>query len=513
MADGFGTDVDDVYLRGRIQKGPFVLDFIYWDKQEGLGSEVVGYEYFANTKGVDYRVHHRGYSTVGRYSADLAAGLAATSRLYFRSTQILPETGFLYTYKYQSVDNGSDPPVVDKIKGYHGEGYIAGLEQQFDLDLSPDNSLVAGFQLEQEIKQYFGISLGPSQDASSTIVQSTFDSEEEGVQPMFFSKNAALFVQDQHCVGMDYTFTGGLRLDLDDEYGQVLNPRLSLVRSPRQGVGLKLLYGQAYKAPTVFELFDEFRGNEDLDPERIATAEIELNYRLARSALLKAGYFYSKLTDIIVVASNPDTTRVPIGPNSEYLDYYQNVGSTSIRGLTLSADLEWNQRLRGYASFSRTVGEDGDPLDNTARHKANFGIDYLLARKLSLDLRANWRGRVKAPSSNLYFHPMNDDAIAEIGYDYVREADPDGYMDGELLLNLTLTGRQVFGADLDLTPQLVVRNLLGTDHMGMGRQSGSGARPVDALQPQVQNPSGFIPPYHPQPGREVFFSLWYDFGR
>ena len=84
LADGFGTDISDVYLRGRVQKGAFALDFTYWDKQEGLGSEVVGYEYFANTEGVDYRVHHRGYGTVGRYAADLSAGLATTSRLYFR---------------------------------------------------------------------------------------------------------------------------------------------------------------------------------------------------------------------------------------------------------------------------------------------------------------------------------------------------------------------------------------------------------------------------------------------
>ncbi len=41
LADGFGTDIDDLYLRGKIQKGAFSLDFNFWDKEEGLGSEVV----------------------------------------------------------------------------------------------------------------------------------------------------------------------------------------------------------------------------------------------------------------------------------------------------------------------------------------------------------------------------------------------------------------------------------------------------------------------------------------
>jgi outer membrane receptor for ferrienterochelin and colicins len=364
--------------------------------------------------------------------------------------------------------------------------------------------------LEQEIKQYFGISLGPQQQASSTIIRSAYTSEEEVVQPIFFSKNAALFVQDQYRLGENYTFTGGLRFDMDDEYGQVLNPRLTLVRSPQVGFGFKMLYGRAFKAPTVFELFDEFRGNERLNPEKIATGEIEFNYRIGRAALLKASFYYSKLTDIILVAPNPDPSRVPIGPNSEYLDYYQNIGSTSIRGFTLSADYQLNRSLSYYGNYAFTAGKDSDPLDNTARHKVNLGLDYSWAQKADLSLRANWRGQVKAPISNRYFQAKTAATIAEVGYDYMTESSPDGYMDGELLMHLTLS-LYPLSDRLPLTPQFIVKNALNTQYAGIGRQSGSGVRPID--QPQIQNPSGFIPPYHPQPGREIFFVLRYDFSQ
>ena len=510
LPDGFRTHIDDLYLRGKIQKGRFAIDFTYWDKEEGLGSEVVGYEYFANSPGLNYGIHHRGYSVQAQHDAELKRDLSSKTRLYFRSNQILPKTGFFYTYKYQSVDNGIDPKVEDKLKGYHGEGYIAGIEQQFNADLSPDQSIVWGLQLEQEIKQYFGISLGPQQQASSTIIRSAYTSEEEVVQPIFFSKNAALFVQDQYRLGENYTFTGGLRFDMDDEYGQVLNPRLTLVRSPQVGFGFKMLYGRAFKAPTVFELFDEFRGNERLNPEKIATGEIEFNYRIGRAALLKASFYYSKLTDIILVAPNPDPSRVPIGPNSEYLDYYQNIGSTSIRGFTLSADYQLNRSLSYYGNYAFTAGKDSDPLDNTARHKVNLGLDYSWAQKADLSLRANWRGQVKAPISNRYFQAKTAATIAEVGYDYMTESSPDGYMDGELLMHLTLS-LYPLSDRLPLTPQFIVKNALNTQYAGIGRQSGSGVRPID--QPQIQNPSGFIPPYHPQPGREIFFVLRYDFSQ
>ncbi|MDP6779343.1 MAG: hypothetical protein QGI83_21495, partial [Candidatus Latescibacteria bacterium] len=87
------------------------------------------------------------------------------------------------------------------------------------------------------------------------------------------------------------------------------------------------------------------------------------------------------------------------------------------------------------------------------------------------------------------------------------EENADGYMDGHITVNLTLTGRHLLDNGPDLAPQLIVRNLFGTDYAGIGRQSGSGTRPTDTLQPEVQNPSGFVPAYHPQPGREIFVGL------
>jgi outer membrane receptor for ferrienterochelin and colicins len=511
IANGFATDIDDVYLRGRAEKGNFILDATFYDKEEGLGSEVVGYEYFANTNGTPYRVHHRGYSVVAGYTFDVTDSLSSRTRFYFRSNQILPETGFVYTYKYQSVDNGVDAAVDDKVKGYHGEGYVAGVDQQLNLVVTDNQDLVVGFQLEQEVKQYFGISLGPLQDSKSNVIASAYTSEEAVVQPLFFSKNAAVYVQDQVRLDENLTFTGGVRYDADDEYGQVLNPRASLVRSPERGMGFKLLYGQAFKSATVFEQFDEFRGNVQLEPEKIVTGELELNYRFT-SAIARATVFYSKLTDLIAVAPNPDTTKVPIGPNSEFLDYFQNVGSASIRGLTVGADFRLRDQWRGFGHYVFTAGDGGDPLDNTARHKVTVGVDAMfLQDRLSLDLRANWRGQIRAPESNLYFQPKTPQRVEQVGYDYVTEAKPDGYMDGELLLNLTLTGYRLL-PDRRLVPQLTIRNLFDTAYSGIGRQSGSGVRPVDGLQPSIQNPSGFIPPYHPQPGREWFFSVRYMLG-
>ncbi len=505
LPDGFGNDIDNIFLRGRLERNGFEMGFTLWDRDEGLGSEVVAYEYFSNTPGIEFRAHHRGYGGYAGFSFDLTPELVSTSRAYFRSDRLLPETGFTYTYQYQSVSNGVDPPVQDKKKGYHGEGFVTGFEQQINVDSGERHKLVLGLQVEQEIKQYNGISFGPEQDSKSTIIPFTWPSELPSVQPVFFSQNAALYVQDEVDFGSHFTLSGGIRFDADDEYGHVFNPRVGLVRSPPEGFGLKLIYGEAFKSPTVFEQFDEFRGNEDLDPEQIYTVEGELNYRVEGKAYLRVNPFYSHLKDLIVVAPNPDPTRFPIGPQSQLLDFYQNTGTADIYGLTLSGDFQLGRETFGYANYSYTRGEDGE-LDNISAHKINAGVNILLANRLNVNARLNWRGRTKAPASNSYFQPKTPASVAVAGYDYVTESNPDGYLDGFTTIHLTLTGRNLL-KERKVEPQLIVRNLLGKDYATVGRQSGSGVRPVDSLQPTIRNPVGFIPPYHPQPGREVLFVI------
>ena len=182
--------------------------------------------------------------------------------------------------------------------------------------------------------------------------------------------------------------SGGIRFDADDEYGQVFNPRVGLVRSPDRGPGFKVIYGEAFKAPTVFEQFDEFRGNPDLEPEQVSTVEGELNYRLEGKAYLRANLFFNRLKDLIVVTPNPDPTRYPIGPQSQLLDFYQNTGTADIYGFTLMGDFQLGDTVFGYANYSHTRGEDGE-LDNIAAHKVNLGLNALIANRFNCNVRLN----------------------------------------------------------------------------------------------------------------------------
>lgn len=510
IPDGFNTSINDLYLRGRIAKDGFALAFNFWDRNEGLGSEVPGYEYFANTEGIDYRAHHNGFSIIGVYDTELDDRVNSTSRVYFRNTSVRPGTGFVYTYQYQSVNNGVDSAVVDKKKAYSGDGYVVGLDQQMNFELADRNLLIAGVQLEHYIKQYWGISLGPEQDISSTNVGSTFPNELPSVQPVYFARNFAFYAQDEHRFDDRYHLTAGVRIDVGNQFGNSINPRLGFVRKGK-GINFKLLYGQAYKIPTVFELFDEWRGNENLEPEKINTGEVEIGYTFKKSARIRANIFYNSLQDLILEAPNPDTSDVPLGPSGQKATYFQNSGSSSIAGFSVRGDLELFRHLLAYANYTFTADGNGEALTGVAQHKVNFGFNYLLKNKLNINVRANWVGKTLAPASNAYFYPKDANTIAAVGYDYVTETDPDGFLEGHFKFDMVLTGKNLFNKDWTIEPQIIVRNVLDTQYLFLGRQSGSGLRPVDAQQPLIQNPNGFIPAYHPAPGRQILASLRYRF--
>jgi len=53
-----------------------------------------------------------------------------------------------------------------------------------------------------------------------------------------------------------------------------------------------------------------------------------------------------------------------------------------------------------YQYLSHTDKE----IDNVAKNKFNFGLNYLLLNKVNFNVRANYIGKTKAPVSNVYFH-------------------------------------------------------------------------------------------------------------
>lgn len=505
--DGFKTGINDYYVRGRLQDGGFSLGFNFWSKQEDLGSEVVGYEYFANTDGIDYQIHHQGKSLNMDYRYNIGDRVHSLSRVYFINTSVLPETGFTYTYQYQSVDNGVDPPVLDKKKTYQSEGFLIGMEQLFEYQIGKKNQIITSFQFEQKVRQYFNIYLENDiiNEQSPTISGLT-------IQPVYFSKNGAVLLQDEQKLFENLYLTAGLRYDIDQYFGNQLNPRLALIRNVKEGFGFKLIGSRGFRAPTIFELYDEWRGNENLKPEHTWTSDLQLFYTIKSLGLFKVDFFANYQSDEILLLENLDTDVVPIGSKGEHTNYYQNSGKSQTYGLNAYSIVQLHPTVRIFFNYGYLCNGDFEQIDNTAAHKINFGVNYKLEKYANINLRCNWIGKTKAPSTNLYYFPKTAESIADVGYDYVTEDNPDGYIDPIFLLNLNIRSADIIRSDeFSLKAHLLVKNLLNTKYAMMGRQSGDGVRPVDSIQSTIFNPNGFIPAYHPGTGIQWYFGITLGF--
>ncbi len=549
LPDGFNNSAKDYFVRGSFNYKEFTLGFNAWDMLEGLGSYVPGYEYFTNTKGIEFQKHHRGNYIHATHETQLTGKLSLMTRIYNRETTIMPDTGFEYSYRYQSVNNVVDSkgiqrlPVWDKTKEYRNQGFLTGYQQQMNYKISSTNDMIVGLFYEKSQKSdsdQSGISLGKRQNLDSNVTEKSWDNspywtyEQQSNQIIYYSSNTAAYLQDEHkFLNNRYSVTGGVRVDQDKSYGRITTPRAGLTGRPIEKMFFKLLYGEAFQAPTSPQLRHEFSGNKYLKPQTIKTSEIEISYTFFSRFTLTGGYFISFLKDVIVNAPNPNDGKYLVGTAGQHTSYYQNKNPTHIYGNSIEGDFLIVKGFNIFFNYTRlgdrdrktpfdviadpsgritsiTPVYDGHEINNVGKDKVNAGVNLFILNKLNINLRMNWVGRRKVADLNKYYQPY-DFNFTQQNYDYVNAGyKANGYMAGYTIFNLTLTLKNLLDI-AELEPQLIVRNLLNKSYMGVGQVDGNAVRPVDPVQPTVQNPAGLNPPYHPQPGREIFFQLTYRY--
>jgi iron complex outermembrane receptor protein len=190
----------------------------------------------------------------------------------------------------------------------------------------------------------------------------------------------AIYLQDEFEIAKGLILNAGVRHDQYSTFGGTTNPRIALIYNPRPKTTLKLLYGKAFRAPNVFEMFYTDGGvtqkaNPALRPEKIETVEGVIEQSIGdHLRLLVAGYSY-KITDLTTQEVDPvDTLLV-----------YRNGTPVRARGVETGLNGRWGNGLEGRASYTYQETTDGlgQSLVNSPRHLAKLNlIAPLLAEKV-----------------------------------------------------------------------------------------------------------------------------------
>ena len=165
--------------------------------------------------------------------------------------------------------------------------------------------------------------------------------------------NTFIFAQDVWQISNDWELTAGLRYDDYNDFGDTWNPRLALVWAARHDLTAKLLYGEAFRAPS----FAEFRnqnnpvalGNDELDPEEMQTIELAFDYRPQDNLKLGLNLYRYEWDDIINFVPDPlPATTVTA----------QNIGEQDGYGFEIEMDWRVSRTLNVLANFAHQESED-----------------------------------------------------------------------------------------------------------------------------------------------------------
>lgn len=231
----------------------------------------------------------------------------------------------------------------------------------------------------------------------------------------------AAYFQIQSAWDKQWSSMVGLRYDYSSRYGETLNPRVGMVFRPNNKTVLKLLYGEAFRAPSALdtsEVYGIFSGlqndagqymsfyfhapNLNLKPEKARTLEFNALHRFDEHFTMQLSAYYTRLNNLIL--SINDANPVQFIPNGQILvtESNRNVGTGHQYGSEIS--LAWNQKLNDqwkmdlWGNYSFLKGKSKHPsysfeldLPYTSLHNLKLGATFKYQNKyfITAKMRAN----------------------------------------------------------------------------------------------------------------------------
>lgn len=163
--------------------------------------------------------------------------------------------------------------------------------------------------------------------------------------------------------------TAGLRYE-NTIFGDAFAPRIGITYV-RNKFNAKLLFGEAFRVPVLFQAFSRQYNLENLTPENTSTYEAELGYRFNDFLSGKVNVFYTEIQKPIVY----------LGASNSY----KNFGEISTKGLEaefVAKFKNWNSFLNftfiqaGNQTSENFLAQNGELLA-MPKYKINFGLSYV----------------------------------------------------------------------------------------------------------------------------------------
>ncbi|QPM91207.1 TonB-dependent receptor plug domain-containing protein [Pseudooceanicola algae] len=213
------------------------------------------------------------------------------------------------------------------------------------------------------------------------------------------------YAEGQWAPSETFDLVASVRHDDHSVFGGETTGRLAAAWRPRSDVTLRASAGTGFRTPSLYELYDPWYGNSDLQPETSKSYDLGVEKRLGESGFVKATLFRMEITNLIDWVGS---------------GYTQVEGESTMQGVELSGGWRLSETLRLDTSYTYTDAEDasGARLDRVPRNE--------LALRLAADLTPQLRGGlvVRRVSDHLDSGtPLPDYTLVDVtlGYDIAKD--------------------------------------------------------------------------------------------
>jgi len=274
--------------------------------------------------------------------------------------------------------------------------------------------------------------------------------------------------QDELRLARHWELTAGVRYDHYSDFGGTTNPRAALVWETRPDLTTKLLYGRAFRAPSIGEQHYKNNpvtiGNPDIEPETINTYELAFDYQPTSRLRTMVNLFYYDAEGLI---------------EYEPITYMaQNYKDQEGHGFELEADWQVTDTftLKGNVAYQHSEDKDtGEIVPEAPELQFYVNAHWAFLPDWSLDAQYFW-----------------------IGNRTREDIDPRPDIDDYSLVNLTLRRKNIFK---NWEAAVLVRNLFDEDYR----------EPSPYVAPNPYNPGWYIPHDYPMETRAIFGEIRFHF--
>jgi iron complex outermembrane receptor protein len=331
---GFALNQDgDRYwsMLGKLSYGDFTLQSGYVTRNKDIPTGSFGSVFNLPNSTTD----SRGYVEL-RYAHETAAGWALAGRVHYDLYDY--RGGALYDYDTGRAHN-------DDSARAHWWGAEATASRTFF------NS--------------FRFSLGTEFRKSTELRQRNYDTspfvsylDANGEQLVF-----GTYADGRWEISKSLSLSAGVRGDYYNTFGSTVNPRASLVWKPREGSTLKLLYGEAFRAPNSYQLDytgPGQRANPSLQPETIRSYEAVAEQSFGTHWHGNVSLFRNEIAGLI------DTEEDGRG---DFI--FANSGDARVNGVEAEIEGKWDNGILVRASYTRqdaVSGLTGERLANSPKN-------------------------------------------------------------------------------------------------------------------------------------------------